>query len=222
MRIVVQQPQFLAWVGLWNKVVNADLFVFYNGVKFDKYDHQHRVSLDGSWLTIPVEKHSRNLLIKDVKISDPDCFAKMASRLRKTMNNRRYPYFERLDPLFVWMEAPRMAPLFMAEQVCMSHMILDDILELGTRYEIDDLDRAGMGKTEKLVDLFRRWVPDEKFDYMAGAASRQYLETGMLDRARVYFQTVNSGVSPGSILQLIAQEEDPLPNIIEAANWHAA
>jgi hypothetical protein len=216
--VVVQQPQFLPWAGLWHKVVSADLYVIYAGVKFDQYDHQHRVTVDGHWLTVPVEKHSRNKLIKDVRISDIRWCRKAAVSLRQQVAGRRAPHRERLDSLLVGLEGWRGEWLLDLDNMLFCHMAT----ALGLRFDlhIDLVDRSGMDKIVKLEACLAEHVGHRPFIYLAGAGGLDYMGYDSLAGPRqTRFQRMRPGVSPDSSAQSIALEDDPLATIRASACW---
>lgn len=58
MRIVVLQPGYLPWIGFFDQLAKADLFVFYDDVQYDKGGWRNRNRIKGPngpmWLTVPV------------------------------------------------------------------------------------------------------------------------------------------------------------------------
>lgn len=72
--IVVSQPMFLPWVGLFQQVKAADHFVHYDDVQFPQgrsFSSRVQVkSKSGSrWLTVPVKRDGKKI-IRDVKIDN--------------------------------------------------------------------------------------------------------------------------------------------------------
>ena len=66
--VVVSQPMFFPWAGLFEQIRLADVFVYYDDVQFSKGSFENRVQIKTAaglkWLTVPVryERLSKTLL----------------------------------------------------------------------------------------------------------------------------------------------------------------
>ena len=70
MIITIHQPNYLPYLGFFDKMRQADIFVVYDDAQFNKEDFQHRNKIrifhGWKWLTVPVEK--KHIPIKEIKI----------------------------------------------------------------------------------------------------------------------------------------------------------
>lgn len=70
MKITIHQPNYLPYLGFFDKMRDADIFVIYDDAQFNKEDFQHRNKIrifhGWKWLTVPVEK--KLIPIKEIKI----------------------------------------------------------------------------------------------------------------------------------------------------------
>ncbi len=70
MKITIHQPNYLPYLGFFDKMRQADIFVIYDDAQFNKEDFQHRnkfrIFHGWKWLTVPVEK--KLIPIKEIKI----------------------------------------------------------------------------------------------------------------------------------------------------------
>lgn len=70
MIIAIHQPNYLPYLGFFDKMMKADIFVIYDDAQFNKEDFQHRNKIriyhGWKWLTIPVEK--KPIPINEIKI----------------------------------------------------------------------------------------------------------------------------------------------------------
>lgn len=70
--IVITQPYFFPWIGLFEQIRSADIFVYYDDVQFSRGHFQDRVQIktdDGfKWITIPKKSLKLNQLICEVEI----------------------------------------------------------------------------------------------------------------------------------------------------------
>src|SRR5574341_1283639 len=72
MIIAIHQPNYLPYLGFFDKMRQADIFVIYDDAQFNKEDFQHRNKIKifhgWKWLTVPVEK--KPLPINMIKIKN--------------------------------------------------------------------------------------------------------------------------------------------------------
>lgn len=72
MIIAIHQPNYLPYLGFFDKMIKSDIFVIYDDAQFNKEDFQHRNKIriyhEWKWLTVPVEK--KLMPINEVKIKD--------------------------------------------------------------------------------------------------------------------------------------------------------
>jgi len=75
MKVAIHQPNYLPWMGYFNKILLADVFIFLDDVQFSKGSYINRVRILSSkgpcWLTVPV-KVKLGQKICDVKPSGDD------------------------------------------------------------------------------------------------------------------------------------------------------
>jgi hypothetical protein len=75
MNIVISQPMFFPWIGLFEQIKLADIYVHYDDVQLPLgTSFINRVQIktkDGIlWLTVPLERGNGKILIKDAKIKN--------------------------------------------------------------------------------------------------------------------------------------------------------
>ena len=75
MTTVIHQPDFMPWVGYFDKIQNSDLLIYLDDVQFSRRGWTHRDKIrihnNHKWLTVPVEKKNNYFQeIKDTKIKD--------------------------------------------------------------------------------------------------------------------------------------------------------
>jgi len=68
------QPNYLPWLGFFDKMRNCDLFIIEDDIQFERqgFTNRNRIkTFDGvRWLTVPVKHVKRSLKIREVKISN--------------------------------------------------------------------------------------------------------------------------------------------------------
>jgi replicative DNA helicase len=106
MLVAIHQPNFLPWLGYFDRMVKADLFVLLDHVQFERRNYQNRALIrledEARWLTVPVVQLSQKERIVDKRIDNP-----AAETARwwgpNSFNTLRYayrkaPYFELYAP----------------------------------------------------------------------------------------------------------------------------
>jgi hypothetical protein len=101
LKIAINQPTYLPWVGYFDLVDQVDLFVILDNVQFVKqsWQQRNRIRTDKGlqWLTVPIvfrERHGQ--LIKDVEVRDPK-FARDHIRTIELAYGRA-PFFSQYFP----------------------------------------------------------------------------------------------------------------------------
>jgi hypothetical protein len=64
MIVAAHQPQYLPWLGYFDKISRADMFVLLDNVQFKKNEWQNRIKTAQGrrWLTVPVEyRHPQSI-----------------------------------------------------------------------------------------------------------------------------------------------------------------
>ena len=68
--VAIHQPNYLPYLGFFDKMVKSDIFVIYDDAQFNRRDFQHRnrirIYKGWRWLTVPVEK--KEIPIKEIRI----------------------------------------------------------------------------------------------------------------------------------------------------------
>ena len=75
MTTVIHQPDFMPWMGYFDKIQNSDLLIYLDDVQFSRRGWTHRDKIrihnNHAWLTVPIEKKNNYFQkIKDTKIKD--------------------------------------------------------------------------------------------------------------------------------------------------------
>ena len=72
MIIGIHQPNYLPYLGFFDKMMKSDIFVIYDDAQFEKGEFQHRNRIriyhGWKWLTVPVEK--KHIPINEIMIKN--------------------------------------------------------------------------------------------------------------------------------------------------------
>ena len=183
MRLAAHQPQYLPWLGYFDKMDRVDLFVLLDTVQFKKNEWQNRNRIrtaDGwQWLTVPVH-HRFPMTIRDVSIDEATSWRRKhreALRIQYARAARREAIQPALDRLLLESCAT------LSELNVRSIRVLGDLLGVRTPIVLaSDLEGLPEGADERLVALCRRFNCSA---YLAGAGGRAYMDPEPYRRAGI-------------------------------------
>ena len=101
-KIAIMQPYFFPYIGYWQLINAADVFVIYDDVNYIKngWINRNNILLSGSkhLITLPLDCASSFKLIKDTKITDN---LRVKEKLLKTITAAyaKAPYYEKIFPI---------------------------------------------------------------------------------------------------------------------------
>lgn len=202
--MVVLQPGYLPWLGFFDQLRGADVFVYYDDVQYDKHGwrNRNRVKAPGGeplWLTVPVRTHGfERPRILDVQI---DATAAWTRRHVGTLRHcyarapHAEPYLAELEALLArpW---TRLVDLDLAAvELCCRWLGLARRIERSSALCAAPAGPPGAARSGRLIELCQRF---EATRYLSGAAARGYLDVEAFARAgiAVEFQDYRHPVYP--------------------------
>ena len=194
MILAAHQPQYLPWLGYFDKMARADHFVLLDTVQFKKNEWQNRNRIRAAsgwqWLTVPV--HARFPARFDEVEADQTApwRRKHAATLRQA-----YARAPHRDDILRPLERLLQRPLHRLAQINIEAIrLLADLLEVRTETILaSTLSGIPEGPDERLIALCRRFGADS---YLAGAGGRDYMDLEAWRRAgiEVIFQDFHGPV----------------------------
>lgn len=179
--LVVLQPGFLPWLGFFDQMRRADVFVYYDDVQYDKHGWRNRNRIKAptgpQWLSVPVRHAGLGKpRILDVEIDNSSAWArKHVGTLRQYYG--RAPFFDRyiedLELVFTrrW---DRLVDLDLALAGRLAEW-----LEIGTTIlRASELKVEGE-RSERLLALCKRVGASH---YLSGNAAQSYLDVDLFER----------------------------------------
>ena len=105
--VVINQPCYLPWLGLFERLAKADIFVFLDTVQFERHEWQNRNRLKGAddqpfYITVPVLKSKDlGIPIREVLIAQDVANGRWREKHLNAIktNLGRTPYFNKVFPI---------------------------------------------------------------------------------------------------------------------------
>ncbi len=227
MIVAVHQPQYLPWLGYFDKIRIADVFCYLDNVQYRKNEWQNRnrikTAQNWQWLTVPV-RYRFPQKINEVEINNSVNWKKKHLQALIT-NYSKAPYFkDYITPL---------EDLFTKDWELLSEFnigLLERLREFLNLHDKPAIPASSMvlrdDPTERLIDICKAVGADT---YLAGQDGRTYMD---LERFRangitvitqefkhpVYPQLYDEFQSHMSIVDLLFNCGPESIKIIEAAN----
>ena len=185
---VVLQPSYIPWRGYFHEVHEADVFVFYDDVQYDKHGWRNRNRIKGpggsQWLTIPVLSKgnvTQGLPISQVRINlSQDWAAKHWTALRQVYG--KTPFFTQYAPLlepFYTRRYELLADLTIELTVAVARELLGIA---HTQFERSSQLGIGGTKSGRLVSICQAFGATR---YVTGPSAGSYLDEQQFEQAGI-------------------------------------
>ena len=115
MLVAIHQPNFVPWLGYFDRMIRSDMFVLLDHVQFERRNYQNRCVIrcedQGKWLTVPVVQVSQKEKIIEKRVDNPADVGGTRWWGPNHFNTLRYAY--RKSPYFD-LYAPRLREILEA------------------------------------------------------------------------------------------------------------
>jgi hypothetical protein len=192
MNVVILQPSYIPWRGVFDQIRRADLFIFYDDVQYDKHGWRNRNQIKSpqgkQWLTIPVHSAgvTQGIGIRDVKIDWSKPWPKNHLKAL-TISYNKAPYFKKYLPLlegFYSRHDASIADFTIETTVALAR-------ELGimhTRFmRASELEGIDGQKTDRLIQILTKVGATH---YISGPSARDYIEQEKFDAAGISLEYI--------------------------------
>lgn len=175
MIIAVHQPQYLPWLGYFDKIARSDLFVFLDNVQYKKREFQNRNRIKtpsgAIWLTIPVQtKRAHHQKICDVQIDNStDWRHKHWGTIERNYRKAAYFFEYESEIRALYHFAPQ--KLYKLNQSCVR--LLTKLLNISTPIILESELGITSTRTERIIDICQKMGGTI---YLSGAGGMNYLD----------------------------------------------
>lgn len=187
-KITIHQPEFLPWLGFFDKISQADLYVVLDNVQFEKnyFQNRNKIRISNGWtyISVPIDKSTLTKNIKDVKIA---YLPKWKQKAEKTItqNYRKAAFFEQF--------APDLFNILHKNQAFLMSLNIEIIQFLFSAVKIktplifaSDISNTNLKSTNLLLDICKNTGADI---YLSGPSGRDYLETEKFSEIALKFHS---------------------------------
>ncbi len=188
MIVAVHQPQYLPWLGYFDKIHRADVFVLLDNVQFKKNEWQNRNKIKTAqgwqWLTVPVS-YKYPQLISEVAINNTVRWQHKHSKAILT-NYTKAPCHDYLEEFF--------EGIFSGSWQSISQLNIEAVRKLAKALGIDtalfaasELGEFPQDPDERLIAITKHFGSDT---YLAGGGGRHYMNLDKYENSgiKVIFQ----------------------------------
>jgi hypothetical protein len=179
--VVVLQPGYLPWLGFFDQLRRADVFVYYDDVQYDRHGWRNRNRIKTQsgplWLTVPV-RHAGGTppAILDVEIDGRRPWAKKhVESIRQAY--ARSPFLAGYLPALEELLLRRWERLVDLDLACSG--LMAEWLGLRRRIERSSALNIGGERSERLVSICRHFGATR---YLSGDAAQSYLDVASFER----------------------------------------
>jgi hypothetical protein len=182
--IAVLQPGYLPWLGFFDQMQRADIFVLYDDVQYDKHSWRNRnrikTPMGAQWLTVPVRHSGLNWPALDqVRIDNGQPWArKHITFLKQTYS--RAPYVKAYLPALERVLSQPWGRLLDLDVAIIE--LLADWLDVRTPVVLASSLGVGGERSARLLGICAHFGATR---YLSGDAARDYLDQGAFARAGV-------------------------------------
>lgn len=184
----IHQPNFFPWLGYFDKIRQADIFIFMDDVAYPKsgsgmgtWTNRVRLAIQGqkAWITCPIRRVSGEQRIRDVLIDDRQPWRRKLMRTLE-MNYRRCPNYEAamavLEPLIRY-EADRLAEFNINAITTLSR-----VFDLSCAFRRQSEMQAEGKATKLLINLTRE---ADAGAYLCGGGAGGYQDDGLFAQSEI-------------------------------------
>ena len=199
MNVVILQPSYIPWRGYFHQIARADLFIFYDDVKYDKngWRNRNRIKTPRGprWLTIPVHTagvETNHTSIREIRTdaSRPWNTSHLTSIQQSYANAPHFaPTFELLRELY----AERAE--FLADFTIRTTIALARALGIERTCFLRSSELQGIHgtKTPRLIEILTRVGATH---YISGPSARDYIEENLFREAGISLEYMQYNYSP--------------------------
>lgn len=195
MKVVISQPMFFPWVGLFEQIKLADVYVHYGDVAFSKGSFVNRVQIkcssDTKWLTLPLRAFALGTSIDNISVRDD-----MWKQSHISLLEQKYQEAPALGAMLkIVRELHQIQSESLGQIARKSILLCKDYLNLNPKLKIlesYEISSEGSG-SRRVLDIVKRLGGTT---YVTGWGARNYLDHELFERSGVRVEYMNYAMTP--------------------------
>lgn len=181
--ITIHQPEYLPWLGFFDRIYKADIFVILDDVQYQKNGFINRNKIKTAqgwqWITVPVKERSSFKKINEVVINDQINWGK--SQLKSLIYNyKRAPYFKDYIDFFENTFEKKWEKIVDLDIYLLENII--KTLGIKRRIERSSLMKIKGKATDRLVNICKKLGADT---YLSGPGGKEYMDIEKFKRENI-------------------------------------
>lgn len=212
MILAVHQPQYLPWLGYFNKIRKVDCFVFLGRVQYKPREYQNRNKIRTQhgwiWLTVPIiSKGLGRQLICDARIDNSFDWQKDHWMSLKVCYSRA-EFFSSYAPFFEEVYTKKRWDKLIDLNIYIIKYLVKEFGIETPLYLESDIKTIDTG-TKRIIEICKKLKADV---YLSGIGGREYLEAGRFAQEDIIlkYQSFNHPVYKQCFIK---HEKDFIPNM---------
>lgn len=176
MKVTIHQPEHFPYMGFFQKMKSADLFVILDDVQYTKNNFQNRnkfLNKNGveEWFSVELEPHANSKLIKDVVVSE-------SSKWKRVILNKLQTNFN-VDFSSVYSHTSLVDINISSIEYCREKLGINTPMVRSSELGINT------SSSQRLADICKHFNATE---YISGAGGVAYLDESVFDCKVSYFK----------------------------------
>jgi len=189
--ISIHQPEYLPWIGFFDRIAKSDIFVILDDVGYQKNGFMNRNKIKNpqgwQWITVPVQGRSPNKKVNEVLINNATNWADVHMRAIY-LNYCKAPYYKNYSTFFEETFKKKWDNLG-----DLDIYLIENVLKfLGIKTKVERSSNVAVEgeNTERLVNICKHF---KTTTYLSGPGGKNYmdLEKFREENIKVVFQEFN-------------------------------
>ncbi len=196
MNVVISQPMFFPWVGMFEQIRLADIYVHYTDVQFSKGGFVNRVQIKTArgikWLTVPLRNLSLGMTIGEVHINDQKDWRRQHLELLK-QSYAKTPFFQDMIQLVETVYGREHVTIGQLSEGSLAVVLEYFGMDQGRRFvPVEELAVPG-SSSQRVLDIVSKLGGT---DYISGLGGMKYLDHECFDAAGIKVRYMNYNKTP--------------------------
>ena len=180
MIVAIHQPNYLPYLGFFDKIFNSDVFVILDDAQFSKGDFHNRNRIKNQngakWLTIPVKAEFKS--IRDIKINQEFKFSNNSWNdyhlLQIKENYKNSKCFNSLYPKIE--KILKQDYQFLLDINLKMIYLLTEYFNINVKIVLSSILKISTNSTQRLIDITKYLAGDT---YLSGTGAKSYIDINL-------------------------------------------